>query len=154
MSIDLELQIASNIQTLPHPAQFREWVSVALWQRIDTAELTIRVVDEEEIANLNQQYRHKVGPTNVLSFPYEEIPGVASRFLGDIVICAPVIERESQAQHKTLLAHWAHMVVHGTLHLLGYDHQTETEASEMESSETEILLRLGFPPPYGDIIVS
>lgn len=152
MSIDLELQIASSIQTLPHPAQFREWVSVSLWQRIETAELTIRIVDEDEMTALNQQYRKKIGPTNVLSFPYEAIPGVASRFLGDIVICAPIIEKESNDQQKPLLAHWAHMVVHGTLHLLGYDHQTDAEAFEMESTETDILLRLGFEPPYGETI--
>lgn len=152
MSIDLELQIASSIQTLPHPAQFREWVSATLWQRIETAELTIRIVDEDEIIALNQQYRKKTGSTNVLSFPYEAIPGVASRFLGDIVICAPIIEKESNEQQKPLLAHWAHMVVHGTLHLLGYDHQTDEEAVEMESTETDILLKLGFQPPYGETI--
>src|SRR6186713_2192108 len=116
--IDLELQIASKAKTLPHPSQFREWVSVCLWQRVDTAELTIRIVDEEESASLNHQYREKQGPTNVLSFPSEDIPGVISRSLGDIVICAPLVEKESNEQNQGLLAYWAHMVVHGTLHLL------------------------------------
>lgn len=153
MSIELELQIATATKTLPHPAQFREWLSVALWQQIDTAELTIRIVDEEEMTQLNEQYRYKVGPTNVLSFPYEPIPGVVSRYLGDIVICAPIIEREAQINNKPLLAHWAHMVVHGTLHLLGYDHQTEEETANMEGLETDILLKLGFPPPYGETLV-
>lgn len=154
MTIELELQIASSIKTLPHPSQFREWVSVALWQRIDTAELTIRIVDEEEMIQLNEQYRHKTGPTNVLSFPYEPIPGIVSRCLGDIVICAPIIEQESQRSDKPLLSHWALMVIHGTLHLMGYDHQTEEETADMQGLETEILLQLGFPPPYGDIITS
>ncbi len=150
VSIDLELQIATQIKTLPHPAQFREWVSIALWQRIDTAELTIRIVDEEESASLNVEYRNKSGPTNVLSFPYDPMPGVASRLLGDIVICAPVVEKEANEHNKTLLAHWAHMVIHGTLHLLGFNHEFEEEAAEMEALETDLLLRLGFPPPYGE----
>lgn len=153
VTIELELQIASSIKTLPHPSQFREWVSVVLWQRIDTAELTIRIVDEDEMVSLNEQYRHKEGSTNVLSFPYEPIPGILSRSLGDIVICAPVIERESEQNDKPLLSHWAHMVIHGTLHLLGYDHQTDEETKDMQGLETEILLKLGFQPPYGDIIV-
>ncbi len=151
VSIELELQIASLAKTLPHPAQFREWVSLTLWQRIDTAELTIRIVDEEESADLNWQYRKKRGATNVLSFPYEIPPGIASNLLGDIIICAPIIEEEAKKYHKPLLAHWAHMVVHGILHLLGYNHELKTEAIEMESLETEILLQLNFPPPYGEI---
>lgn len=150
MTIELELQIASKAKTLPHPAQFREWVSVTLWQRVDTAEMTIRIVDEEEISDLNLRYRNKPGPTNVLSFPYDPQPGIASRILGDIVICASVVEREAEEFNKPLLSHWAHMVVHGTLHLLGYDHEFDADAEEMENLETEILLKLGFPPPYGE----
>lgn len=150
MTIELELQIASKIKTLPHPAQVREWVSLTLWERLDTAEMTIRIVDEEESAELNKIYRNKSGPTNVLSFPYDPQPGVASRLLGDIVICAEVVEREAAEYKKPLLAHWAHMVVHGTLHLLGYNHILDDEAKEMESIETDILHKLGFPPPYGD----
>lgn len=148
MTIELELQIASKAKTLPHPAQFREWISVTLWQRIDTAEMTIRIVDEEESAELNKLYRNKIGPTNVLSFPYEPQPGVASRLLGDIIVCAPVVEQEAEKFNKPLIAHWAHMVVHGTLHLLGYNHEFDEEAEEMESLETDILQKLGFPPPY------
>lgn len=150
MSIELELQIASGAKTLPHPAQFREWVSIALSGQLDTAELTIRIVDEEESSQLNYQYRDKIGPTNVLSFPYEPMPGIASRLLGDIVICAPVVEREAEQHNKPLIAHWAHMVIHGTLHLLGFNHEVESEAIEMEQLETDLMLRLGFPPPYGD----
>lgn len=152
MSINLELQIASTIQTLPHPAQFKEWVGAALWNRLDTGELTIRIVDEEEITRLNEQYRGKKGPTNVLSFPYDPMPGITVNLLGDIVICAPLVEAEAHEQHKILLAHWAHLVVHGCLHLLEFNHEYPAEAVEMENLETEILLKLGFPPPYGDII--
>jgi len=151
VTIELELQIASKAKTLPHPAQFREWVSVTLYQRLDTAELTIRIVDEEESAQLNKEYRDKEGPTNVLSFPYEPYPGIASRLLGDIVICAPVVEQEAKASSKPILEHWAHIVIHGVLHLLGYNHELETEAKEMESLELEIMLKLGFSPPYGEI---
>jgi probable rRNA maturation factor len=154
VNIELELQIASAAKTLPHPAQVREWVSVALWGRIDTAELTIRIVDESESAELNKQYRGKIGPTNVLSFPYEPYPGIASRLLGDVVLCAPIIEREAVENNKELIAHWAHLVVHGTLHLLGYNHELAEEAVEMESLETAIMLQLGFSPPYGDSIGS
>lgn len=153
MTIEVELQIASQAKTLPHPSQVREWVSMALWDQVDTAELVIRVVDEEESAALNAQFRHKEGPTNVLSFPYEPTPGVASRYLGDIVICANIVEAEANTYQKPILAMWAHMVVHGTLHLLGYDHEEEEEAQQMERLETEILLKLGFPPPYGEIII-
>ncbi len=151
MSIDLELQIASRAKTLPHPAQFREWVSAALSQRLETAELTIRIVDEEEGELLNEQYRNKKGATNVLSFAYQATPGVASRLLGDIIICAPVVEREAESYDKPLISHWAHMVIHGTLHLLGYNHELESEALEMENLETTLLLQLGFNPPYGEI---
>ena len=154
MSIELELQIATEAKTLPHPSQFREWVSVALWNRIDTAELTIRIVDEVEAAQLNEDYRGKKGPTNVLSFPYEPMPGVLSRSLGDIVICAPLVGQEAEQKNKPLLDYWAHIVVHGTLHLLGYNHEEDEEAIEMQSLETEILLQLGFLPPYGDMIES
>ncbi len=154
MSIELELQIATDAKTLPHPAQIREWVHLTLYNRIETAELTIRIVDEAESTTLNQQYRHKPGPTNVLSFPYDPEPGVASRLLGDIVICAPVVEQEAISQNKSLLAHFAHMVIHGLLHLLGYTHEFDIDAAEMENLETELLLRLNFPPPYGDVIIS
>jgi probable rRNA maturation factor len=150
MSIDLELQIASHAKTLPHPAQFREWISAALFQRLDTAELTIRIVDEEEGTLLNTQYRHKKGATNVLSFPYQPMPGVASRLLGDIVICAPVVAQEAENHNKPLINHWAHMVIHGMLHLLGYNHEIESEAIEMENLETTLLIQLGFEPPYGE----
>lgn len=154
MNIELTLQVATKNKTLPHPAQLKEWVRIALRNRVETGELTIRIVDEEESARLNEQYRGKKGPTNVLSFSYGAVPGIPHKFMGDIVICAPIVESQAQEQHKTLLAHWAHMVIHGTLHLLGFDHELPEEADNMEGLETELLVKLGFPPPYGDIIQS
>ena len=114
-------------------------------------ELSLRLVDEAESADLNQRYRGKAGPTNVLSFPFEPPPGIKGpRYLGDLVICVPVVVREAAEQGKATEAHWAHLVVHGVLHLLGYDHLDETEAQEMEALETRLLANLGFPPPYAD----
>jgi probable rRNA maturation factor len=114
-------------------------------------ELSSRLVDEAESADLNQRYRGKTGPTNVLSFPFEPPPGTRGRkYLGDLAICAPVVAREAVEQGKDLEAHWAHLVVHGVLHLLGYDHLEEPEAQVMEALETRILGELGFPPPYED----
>ncbi len=150
MTIELELQIASDAQTLPHPSQFREWVGSTLDDRFEEAELTIRIVDREEMIELNETYRKKVGPTNVLSFPAEMSSEFEFQLLGDVVICAPVVQEEASDMEIDLLAHWAHMVVHGTLHLLGYDHLEEDEAEVMEELETKILTDLGFPPPYGD----
>ena len=112
------------------------------------AELSIRIVDEAESADLNHTYRHKSGPTNVLSFPCEVPDGVPLDLLGDLVICAPVVAREAQAQGKASEAHWAHMVIHGVLHLRGYDHIDTAEAERMEALEIDILSRLGYPNPY------
>ena len=106
------------------------------------------MVDTEEMATLNRAYRGKEGPTNVLSFPYDLPPEAGLALLGDIVICAPVVAREAREQGKTLDAHWAHMTVHGALHLLGYDHIDEHEAAAMEALETDILARLDYPCPY------
>lgn len=111
-------------------------------------ELSVRVVDEWEGAELNRVYRHRTGATNVLSFPYEPTPGVNLPLLGDIVVCAPVVHREARAQAKSLRAHYAHMVVHGALHLLGHDHVDDAGARRMEGLEIAILARLGYPDPY------
>ena len=147
----LDLQIALDWPHLPLPADFQRWAAASLKPADGSRELTIRVVDEAEMATLNTTYRHKDGPTNVLSFPYDApVPGVASELLGDVVICAPVVTREATVQGKALWAHWAHMVVHGVLHLQGFDHQQAAEAVAMERLETEILNGLGFPDPYGD----
>lgn len=144
----LDVQRASRARTLPGDDRLRSWARAALADIGGTHELTLRLVDEAESAALNAEYRHKQGPTNVLSFPFEAPPGAASRLLGDLVICAPVVMREAQAQHKDVQAHWAHMVVHGVLHLRGYDHLTDIEASTMEALETAILARLGYANPY------
>ncbi len=147
----LDLQLALDWPQLPQWAEFQCWAAASLTAMDGTRELTIRVVDEAEMATLNAAYRHKEGSTNVLSFPYEAAaPGVAPELLGDVVICAPVVAREAAVQGKAVLAHWAHMVVHGVLHLQGYDHQQARAALAMERLETEILNGLGFPDPYGD----
>jgi len=124
------------------------WVNAALRDHAHDAELTVRFVDEGEAAELNRRWRGKSGPTNVLSFPVSGLEQAAPGLLGDIVVCAPVVEREAEQQGKRLQAHWAHMVVHGTLHLLGYDHENNEEADIMESLEATILAGLGFPNPY------
>lgn len=146
--IELDLQIASAAPGLPAEDDFRRWTEAALSGRRDEAELTIRVVDTEESAELNGTYRHKQGPTNVLSFPFEAPPGVELQLLGDIVICAPVVAREADEQGKTAAAHWAHMTVHGCLHLLGYDHIDPDGAEIMESLERDVLSALGYADPY------
>ncbi|EEP91625.1 metalloprotease [Yersinia kristensenii ATCC 33638] len=114
----------------------------------EVSEVTIRVVDEAESHELNLTYRGKDKPTNVLSFPFEAPPEIELPLLGDLIICRQVVEQEAVEQEKALLAHWAHMVVHGSLHLLGYDHIVDDEAEEMESIETEIMQNLGYPDPY------
>jgi probable rRNA maturation factor len=135
---------------MPLPTKLKNWAKAALAFHSDPAEITLRIVDQTEMTDLNSRYRHKNGPTNVLSFPYEEDPleKSARRYLGDIVICADIVNSEANAQHKTLDAHWAHMVVHGSLHLLGYDHVNEADAIIMEKQEIDILNTLGFANPY------
>lgn len=151
MNPTLDLQIALDWPTLPTEAQFRRWVAAALQPPDTSVELTIRVVDEAEMTLLNSTYRHKSGPTNVLSFPFEApLPELDTGLLGDVVICAPVVEREAALAHKTAEAHWAHLVVHGVLHLQGHDHQDAEPAAAMEQLETRILAALGYPDPYGD----
>ncbi|RRJ83580.1 rRNA maturation RNase YbeY [Aestuariirhabdus litorea] len=147
MSLELDLQVACDNET-PSQETLHHWAEVALAGRRTEAELSVRLVDEAESADLNQQYRGKQGPTNVLSFPAEFPAGIPLPLLGDLVICAPVVEREAREQHKALEAHWAHMIIHGTLHLLGFDHIDDQEAQEMETLETELMMQLGFQDPY------
>jgi len=144
----IDVQYAINADGIPAPDVVRHWVDSALHGRRPAAELAVRIVDEAEITALNRQYRGKDGATNVLSFPYEDMPGVVTEQLGDIVICAPVVTVEAVTQGKSLQAHWAHMVIHGVLHLLGYDHHRDAEAQAMEALETSLLASLGFPDPY------
>ncbi|AJI94701.1 rRNA maturation RNase YbeY [Yersinia ruckeri] len=145
----LDLQIAcENSQGLPTEADFQRWLEAVLSQFQEESEVTIRVVDEAESHELNLTYRGKDKSTNVLSFPFEAPPEIELPLLGDLIICRQVVEQEAVEQNKALLAHWAHMVVHGSLHLLGYDHIVDDEAEEMESIETEIMQGLGYPDPY------
>ena len=144
----VDVQYAVTVDGMPEANEIRQWVLQTLPEQKKASELTVRVVDEAEITALNRQYRGKEGATNVLSFPYEAIPGVASDLLGDVVICAPVVASESVAQNKPLDAHWAHIVIHGVLHLLGYGHHQDDEAHKMETRETELLDSLGYANPY------
>ncbi|MCL4113789.1 rRNA maturation RNase YbeY [Vibrio lentus] len=149
MSIELDLQIAvENEQGLPTEQNIQLWLDKTIPQFQENAELTVRIVDTEESHQLNHDYRGKDKPTNVLSFPFEAPPGMELDLLGDLIICRQVVEKEAEEQNKPLLAHWAHMVVHGSLHLLGYDHIEDDEAEEMESLETEIMQTMGFEDPY------
>ncbi|MFC5076972.1 Endoribonuclease YbeY [Vibrio thalassae] len=149
MAIELDLQIAvESEQGLPSADQFQHWLDKTIIPFQQNAELTIRIVDEEESQQLNRDYRGKDKPTNVLSFPFEAPTGMEMDLLGDMIICRQVVEKEAIEQSKPLIAHWAHMVVHGSLHLLGYDHIEDAEAEEMEALETEIMLDMGFDDPY------
>lgn len=149
MKLALDVQSASATPDLPATDQLRVWAEAALDGRRERAELSVRLVDEPEGTELNGRYRGRRGPTNVLSFPFEPMPGLEDcDLIGDLVICAPVVAREAREQGKTLEAHWAHMLVHGVLHLLGYDHPGAAEAAEMEELETRILAGFGFPAPY------
>lgn len=144
------IQYAVGRRGIPAPASFRRWIQTSLDMLERTGALTLRVTDEAESAALNQAYRNKPGPTNVLSFPFDPPPGWSGNYLGDLVLCAPVVAREAQAQGKPSRAHWAHLSVHGSLHLLGYDHQDAADARRMEALEIRILRELGFDDPYQD----
>lgn len=145
----IDLQIACEQETgLPTAEEIEQWATAAVQPQSDEVEMTVRIVDEAESHELNLNYRGKDRPTNVLSFPFECPDEVELPLLGDLVICRQVVEREAQEQEKPLMAHWAHMVVHGSLHLLGYDHIEDDEAEEMESLETQIMTGLGFADPY------
>jgi len=147
-SFKLIVQYATNSTDVPTRPQFRRWVKAALTQE---AEIVLRIVDEAEGCELNHQFRDKDYATNVLTFVYDDTQPLT----GDIVLCAPVVSKESQQQHKNLIAHYAHLIVHGVLHLQGYDHIEEAEAVVMEQMETQILARLGYDDPYtehGDAI--
>lgn len=149
MSIELDLQIVvKNDDALPSQDQFQQWLDAVIPLFQPQAEVTIRIVETDESQQLNRDYRGKDKPTNVLSFPFEAPPEVKIDLLGDLIICQQVVEKEAGEQNKPLNAHWAHMVIHGSLHLLGYDHMEDEEAEEMESIETEIMQKLGFDDPY------
>ncbi|MCR6685362.1 rRNA maturation RNase YbeY [Pseudoxanthomonas sp.] len=152
LRLDVAVSYAVPRAGVPAAVSFRKWVAAALNSRIREADLAIRIVDAKEGRALNHHYRGKDYPTNVLSFP-AELPeglpkGVKLPLLGDLVICAPVVAREAKEQGKPLAAHYAHLTVHGALHLLGWDHEDDKEAEAMEQLEREILADLGLPDPY------
>jgi probable rRNA maturation factor len=148
MNLTVHVQYPAGRAGLPRPQSVRTWVRAALRGRRRLASLTVRFVDRREGLALNRQWRSKQAPTNVLSFPTQGLEKLAPAELGDIVVCGPVVAREAAEQRKPLRAHFAHLVIHGTLHLLGYDHQHQKEADEMEAAETAILAKLGYPDPY------
>jgi probable rRNA maturation factor len=147
MNLCLDIDNVST-RTAPTNALFESWVRAALKPRVADAEISLRIVDEAEIAELNHAYRGKNYATNVLSFPADLPPELNLPHLGDIVICAAIVEQEATEQEKPIEAHWAHMIVHGTLHLLGYDHIDDDEAEAMEQLEIAILSQLNYPNPY------
>lgn len=147
----IELQIACTSSDYPTEQQFQRWVDVTLDSQSlgDDTEILIRLVDSTESADLNQQYRHKSGATNILSFPFDAPAGMEmDHVLGDLILCVPLIIDEAKAQNKLALHHWAHITIHGVLHLLGYDHIKEADAKEMENLEINILAQLNIVNPY------
>ena len=159
MSAILDIQLATNSTGIPKEEAIQLWLDCLLLHlQIDNKEITVRIVDLEEIQQLNLQYRGKDKVTNVLSFPFEmpelnlpdgkQLDDSMSNFLGDIVICAQVVSQESEQQNKLLKHHWAHMLIHGTLHLIGYDHIDEQGSEEMEAIEIAILQKLAIDDPY------
>ncbi len=150
MNLEVEVQNAStqSPDSLPTREQIVDWVRAALDGRRDSAQLVVRIVDETESRKLNERFRRRKGATNVLSFPFERPELLDPPLLGDLLVCAPVVVREALEQHKTAEAHWAHMVIHGALHLLGFDHEEERDAIVMEALERDILARLGHADPW------
>ena len=147
-NIVVDLQLACDDKSVPDHADFQRWAEAALRPHNKPFELTIRLVNSAESRELNHQYRGKDKATNVLSFPFEVPEGIELDLLGDLIICVDVVEQEALNQNKSLNAHWAHMVIHGCLHLLGFDHIEDAEAEEMEALETKIITGLGFAAPY------
>jgi len=148
MPIEVNVQYTTDWPDLPNEKQLRLWVETALDGLKENAELTIRIVDEDEGTQLNERWRKSQGPTNVLSFTHEGETEIVPDLLGDIVVCAPVVTREAKEQNKNIDAHWAHMVIHGVLHLNGFDHIKPEDADCMENLEIKILEELNYNNPY------
>jgi len=147
----IEIQAVFDSADQPDRQQIQLWVDTALDDYDHDTEIVVRIVGVEESAELNEQYRHKSGPTNILSFPVDLPEGIELDLLGDLVICAPVVEKEALEQDKPLAHHWAHIIVHGVLHLLGYDHIDDDEAELMENKEIAILNKLHINNPYTEV---
>jgi probable rRNA maturation factor len=146
---ELDVQRIVDIASIPSDTELQSWVELALQDYSPDAEVLIRIVDSDEISALNQQYRHKQGATNILSFPIEIPEGVEDiDLLGDLVVCPSVLEQEALSQEKELKNHWAHIIIHGILHLLGYDHVEESDADEMEAKEILMLQKIHINNPY------
>ncbi|MDQ8038958.1 MAG: rRNA maturation RNase YbeY [Rickettsiella sp.] len=146
--IKIALQIISRKSFIPTRYYLQRWINKALINRTSLTNITLRIVNKKESIYLNETYRHKRGPTNILSFPFEPPPDVYSPLLGDLVICAELVNKEAKQQQKTRLAHWAHLIIHGCLHLIGYDHILSKEALKMETLEIQLLEELGYENPY------
>jgi probable rRNA maturation factor len=149
VSITVDLQNDGALSGIPTSEHFSRWILAALRKPFANFEQTVRVVDESESQALNLQYRGKDKPTNILSFP-AEIPHIDYQCLGDLVVCAPLVVSEASDQNKELAAHWAHLIIHGMLHLQGFDHETDQKAAKMEALEVEILSTLGYSNPYNN----
>jgi probable rRNA maturation factor len=147
-SLKVTLQNRARDPQTPSKQQFQQWAQAALISPVAKTEVNIRLVKSAESAALNKKFRHKNGPTNILSFSYRPVPGEDTEMLGDLVICAELVAQEAQVENKAVLAHWAHLTVHGLLHLQGYDHEKSRDAAVMERLEADILQTLGFADPY------
>ena len=147
--VRLDVSLAEGLRRVPRRADLRRWVAAAADVAGATGVVSLRIMDEVEMRELNARYRGRDKPTNVLSFPADDASS-GPRLLGDLALCAPVVEREAQAQGKALADHYAHLVVHGVLHLLGFDHETDDDAADMEAKEVAVLAQLGIADPYAD----
>jgi probable rRNA maturation factor len=158
VDISVDLQIACRVDSVPQQAEVQSWLNEAYHAGRRGAsgrcDVSVRIVDEKESRKLNNQYRQQDKPTNVLAFPagsandFAALPEDAARPLGDLVICGPLVEQEAREQGKSPAGHWGHLLIHGMLHLLGYDHETSSQAAEMETMEKKILAERGFQDPY------
>ncbi len=156
MSISVDLQVVCRVDSIPQETEVRSWLEDAYQAGKPDAhrqsDVSVRIVDEDESRTLNKQYRHQDNATNVLAFPAALVglPKHEHELLGDLVICGPLVEREAEEQGKSAAGHWGHLLVHGMLHLLGYDHETSSQATEMETMEKRILANRGVEDPYQD----
>ncbi len=148
VQIDIDIQHHIEHAECPRDDLIKKWAELALNLRAIDTEISLLIVDNDEMSALNERYRHKEGPTNVLSFPFEGPKDLDLPLLGDLVICLPKVIAEAHAQHKPLDAHFAHLTIHGCLHLLGYDHDIPDRAVQMEQLEIDLLKKLNFPNPY------